>query len=198
MKLIVGLGNPGNEYESTRHNAGFWVLNNLAKSLDADWQNSRKHKAHICTCQIGGHKTILAKPQTFMNLSGESVLSLMQYYKADAKNTLITHDELDLAPGCFVFTEGGSAAGHNGVKSIYELTGKKFPRLRIGIGRPPKPGPPAKDWVLQKPSAPDNKLIKQAIKDSGSAIIDWINLPMTEAMNNWNRHKKLPETNVKQ
>ncbi|MBD3281443.1 aminoacyl-tRNA hydrolase, partial [Candidatus Uhrbacteria bacterium] len=145
MKLIIGLGNPGKEYESTRHNAGFWVLDNFADSLGADWQNSRKHKAQICKCQIGEHKTVLAKPQTYMNLSGESVLSLMLYYKVDAKHTLIIHDELDLEPGCFIFTNGGSAAGHNGVKSIYELTGKKFPRLRVGIGRPPKPGPAPRD-----------------------------------------------------
>lgn len=191
MKLIIGLGNPGNEYENTRHNAGFWVLDNLANKLNADWQNSRKHKAQIAKCEVDGRKIILAKPQTFMNLSGESAKSLMQYYKIDAQNTLIIHDELDLEPGCFVFTDGGSSAGHNGVKSIFDLTDKKFPRLRIGIGRPPKPGPAPRQWVLQKPSANDAKLIKQVIKHSVPAILDWVNLNTEQAMNNWNRHRSL-------
>ncbi len=189
MKLIIGLGNPGNEYENTRHNAGFWVLDNLANQLNTDWQNSRKYKAQIAKCEVDSRNIILAKPQTFMNLSGESAVPLMQYYKIDAKDTLIIHDELDLEPGCFVFTNGGSAAGHNGVKSIYDLTGKKFPRLRIGIGRPPKPGPAPRQWVLQKPSTNDSKLIKLVINHSAPAILDWVNLGTQQAMNNWNNHR---------
>ncbi|MDF1497570.1 MAG: aminoacyl-tRNA hydrolase [Patescibacteria group bacterium] len=194
MKLIIGLGNPGKEYEKTRHNAGFWVLDNLAESLNADWNNSKSHKAQIAKATISDAKLILAKPQTFMNLSGESVLSIAQFYKIPADNILIVHDELDLEPGCFTFTNGGSAAGHNGVGSVYELTGKKFPRLRIGIGRPPKPGPAPKQWVLEKPSSDDQKLIKKVIKDSNSAITDWVNKGTAEAMNSWNSRKKASNT----
>ncbi len=192
MKLIIGLGNPSKEYEKTRHNAGFWVLDNFAENLSADWKNSKAHKAVIAKATIGDEKLILAKPQTFMNLSGESVLLIMQYYKIAAENILIVHDELDLEPGCFTFTNGGSSAGHNGIGSIYELTGKKFTRLRIGVGRPPKPGPAPKQWVLEKPSGEDQKLIKKVIKDSTAAITDWINNGTSEAMNSWNSHKKVP------
>jgi len=191
MKLIIGLGNPGKEYEKTRHNAGFWVMDNLAEVLGAEWKQSKVHKAVITKTSLGGIPAILAKPQTFMNLSGESVLSIAQYYKIPSDNILIVHDELDLEPGCFTFTNGGSAAGHNGVGSVYDLTGKKFPRLRIGVGRPPKPGPAPKQWVLEKPASEDLKLIKKVIKDSNSAITDWANLGTMEAMNKWNSHKKV-------
>jgi PTH1 family peptidyl-tRNA hydrolase len=125
-----------------------------------------------------------------MNLSGQSVLSLMQYFKVTPDKVLIVHDELDLEPGCFTFTDGGSPAGHNGIKSIYDLTGQKFPRLRIGIGRPPKPGPAPKEWVLEVPNSNDLKAIKKAVKDSASAITDWITFGTPEAMNRWNSHKR--------
>jgi peptidyl-tRNA hydrolase, PTH1 family len=192
MKIIVGLGNPGKDYEKTRHNAGFWVIDAFAESLSVEWTTSRSHKALIAKTTTGDEKIILVKPQTFMNLSGETTLSIMQYFKIDSQDVLIVHDELDLQPGCFTFTDGGSAAGHNGIKSIYELCGNKFPRLRIGIGRPPTPGPEPKQWVLEKPVSDDKKLLKEVIKDSNSAILDWINLGTKEAMNNWNSHKKLP------
>jgi PTH1 family peptidyl-tRNA hydrolase len=191
MKLIIGLGNPGKEYEKTRHNAGFWVLDNLAENLSADWKTEKQHKALTAKAIIDDKKIIIAKSQTFMNLSGESVLALMQYYKIKPEDILIVHDELDLEPGCFTFTNGGSPAGHNGVGSIYDLTGKRFPRLRIGVGRPPKPGPAPKQWVLEKPASADQKLLKKVIKDSVSAISDWVRLGTTDAMNNWNSHKKL-------
>jgi PTH1 family peptidyl-tRNA hydrolase len=189
MKLIVGLGNPGKEYEKTRHNAGFWVLDNLGEHFDANWATSRAHKAQIAKIIIAEEKIILAKPQTFMNLSGESAKSIIQYYKLSADDVLIVHDELDLEPGCFTFTDGGSSAGHNGVESVYKLTGKKFTRLRIGIGRPKSRGPEPKQWVLEKPTSTDQKLLKSVIKDSQSAVLDWIEHGTEIAMNNWNIRK---------
>ncbi len=190
MKIIVGLGNPGQEYLKTRHNAGFWVLDEFASTHDSEWKKSRAHKAEISSLTVNQEKVLLAKPQTFMNLSGQSVVSLMQYYKLTPENILIVHDDLDLEPGCFTFTMGGNPAGHNGIKSVYELTGQKFPRLRLGIGHPPKPGPAPKQWVLEVPNTADGKVIKKAIKDSASAITDWINLGTPEAMNKWNNRKR--------
>ncbi len=195
MKIIVGLGNPGQEYLKTRHNAGFWVLDKLASEHNVEWKKSRTHKAEISSFIINKEKILLVKPCTFMNLSGQSLVSLIQYYKLLPQNILIVHDELDLEPGCFTFTLGGGSAGHNGIKSIYDLSKQKFLRLRIGIGRPSKPGPSLKEWVLKAPNITDSKVIKKAVKDSTHAIMDWITFGASEAMNRWNSHKHLPITN---
>lgn len=147
--LVVGLGNPGTEYEHTRHNVGFMALDTWAGS-DAIW---RKEKNALTTrCEIDGRKIIFAKPQTYMNNSGIAVGALMQFYKIPLENLVVVHDDMDIAVGESRKKIGGGSAGHNGIKSIDAHVGREYLRIRIGIGHPRKmdlPIPPA-DWVLGK------------------------------------------------
>ncbi|MDD5397383.1 MAG: aminoacyl-tRNA hydrolase [Candidatus Moranbacteria bacterium] len=135
MKLIVALGNPGKDYAKTRHNAGFVILDEMQKELSfPDFQFNKKFEAEISEANIGGEKTILAKPQTFMNNSGKSVQAIMDFYKITLENLTIIHDDLDIALGAFKVSTDSSAAGHNGVASIFETIGtQKIKRIRIGI-----------------------------------------------------------------
>jgi PTH1 family peptidyl-tRNA hydrolase len=183
MKSIVGLGNPGTDYERTRHNAGFLALDLLAKSLDADWKADKAHKSLVAKTTIDGQPVLLAKPQTFMNLSGEAVQGLASYYKIEPTDILVIQDELDLEPGMLAFLAKGGNAGHNGIASIQQLMNRDdIVRLRIGVGRP-KPPIAKEDWVLGK--------IEQASLDTimraPDAIKDWATHGLAKAMNTWNR-----------
>jgi len=150
IKLIVGLGNPGRQYEKTRHNAGFLFLDYLAGSTL--WSNESKFHGLVASCHIGGNKVILLKPQTFMNRSGLSVGAIARYYKVDIGEVLVAHDELDLVAGVVKLKKGGGHAGHNGLRDIIaNLGGKEFYRLRFGIGRP-SPGKKVADFVLSNSS----------------------------------------------
>lgn len=147
--LIVGLGNPGDEYRLTRHNVGFMALDEIAPD-DSVWKNEKK--ALTTRAQINGINVILAKPQTFMNNSGESVALLMQFYKIPLENLIVIHDDMDLKVGTLREKIGGGSAGHNGIKSIDANVGNEYRRIRIGIGHPrdfDNPMNPA-DWVLGK------------------------------------------------
>ena len=161
--LIVGLGNPGSEYENTRHNVGFMAIDALVPS-DAVW---KKEKNALTTrCEIDGHKVIFAKPQTFMNNSGEAVLPLMTFYKIPLENLIVIHDDMDIKVGDKKEKIGGSSAGHNGIKSIDAAVGNEYKRIRIGIGHPcdfESPIPPV-DWVLGKFDKDQLKTIKSVIK----------------------------------
>ncbi len=160
--LIVGLGNPGAEYENTRHNVGFMAIDALSPT-DAIW---KKEKNALTTkCEIGGHKAILAKPQTFMNNSGESVLPLMTFYKIPLENLIVIHDDMDIKLGEKREKIGGTSAGHNGIKSIDALVGKEYRRIRIGIGHPRDFASPIDpvDWVLGKFNTEQLKTIKAVI-----------------------------------
>jgi PTH1 family peptidyl-tRNA hydrolase len=161
--LIVGLGNPGNEYSLTRHNVGFMALDAIAPS-DAIW---KKEKNALTTrVEIDGKKTILAKPQTFMNNSGDAVGPLMAFYKIPLENLIVIHDDMDLKVGTMREKIGGSSAGHNGIKSIDNTIGKEYKRIRIGIGHPrdfeSKIDPV--DWVLGKFDSEQLKQIESVIK----------------------------------
>lgn len=187
MKLIVGLGNPGNEYDRTRHNAGFQAIDALAHQLEeSSWQKDVKHQAVLIKSRVDDIPVLLVKPQTFMNRSGETVQSLLSYYKIDSKDLLVIHDEMDLAPGRLTFLAKGSAAGHNGVADIQErLATQEITRLRIGVGRPL--APMAKEtWVLGVPSEEDRAAIENVIKKTPDAIRDWTIHGLTIAMNRWN------------
>ena len=142
MFLIAGLGNPGKEYENTRHNAGFMVLDALADKLGADI-SEKKHKALCGRAVIGGQKVILLKPQTYMNSSGESIRAAADYYKVDPEDILVVYDDISLAPGQLRIRAKGSAGGHNGIKSIIAHLGtQEFPRVRVGVGeKPPRTFP---------------------------------------------------------
>lgn len=161
--LVVGLGNPGNEYNLTRHNVGFMAIDSIAPD-DAVWKNEKK--ALTTRFDFDGVRIILAKPQTFMNNSGESVAALMQFYKVPLENLIVIHDDMDLKVGTLREKTGGSSAGHNGIKSIDAHVGNQYRRIRIGIGHPRDFNSPISpsDWVLGKFDAEQLKQIKSVIK----------------------------------
>jgi len=136
IKLIVGLGNPGAQYEKTRHNVGFWLLNNLAEKYHTEFKNENKFKGLFSNITIDNHDCKLLMPATFMNLSGEAVQKLAHFYKILPEQVLVVHDELDFAPGVARLKQGGGANGHNGIHSIANNLNNNFWRLRIGIGKP--------------------------------------------------------------
>ena len=136
IKLIVGLGNPGRDYAKTRHNAGFWLVEQLAAKARAGWSSESKFFAEIARISVGGAECWLIKPQTYMNLSGKAVQALANFYKILPSQILVCHDELDFACGIARLKHGGSAGGHNGLKDIERIYGKDYWRLRLGIGHP--------------------------------------------------------------
>ena len=167
IKLFVGLGNPGPEYEATRHNAGFWWIDALAHELKASLQPDKSYYGLVARVVVDGEARWLLKPQTFMNLSGKSVGALARFFKIQPSEILVVHDELDIIPGQAKLKLGGSHAGHNGLRDIHaQLGSADYWRLRIGIGHPG-----ARDevlnWVLKKPSADH----RSAIDDSMTRAI---------------------------
>lgn len=185
MKLIVGLGNPGKEYASTRHNIGFEAVDAFAKECKASFKTEKKFHAEIAETRIDSEKVIIAKPITFMNLSGDAVQVLKSFYKLSNSDILVIHDEMDFAPGTFAFSIGRNPAGHNGVESIQKVLGtKEFARLRLGIGRPTVET--KEDYVLSKFSKEVRSLLVQTLRDTRYAIRDWLSLGLDKTMNVWN------------
>jgi len=185
MKLIVGLGNPGKEYEGTRHNIGFRLLDALA---EAPFKNEAKFKSDISELRLGSEKVILAKPTTFMNNSGEAVQALKAFYKLEDGDILVIQDEMYYAPGVFAFATNSGPAGHNGISSIQERLGtKETPRLRIGIGRPSVGT--KEDFVLTKFSKDEESKIYARQDDMLQAAKDWVSQGLTKTMNVWNAVK---------
>ena len=170
IRLIVGLGNPGPEYEQTRHNAGFWLVDNLANSLPGTrLQRDSRYNAMLAKTSIAGKEVWLLEPQTFMNRSGQSVGALARFFKIAADEVLVVHDELDLMPGIARLKKGGSAGGHNGLKDITAALGTQdYWRLRLGIGHPRTLSlqQQVADFVLHRPRREDQELIEQAIDKS--------------------------------
>ena len=166
--LIVGLGNPGRKYQENRHNIGFMAINRLAEKHSIDLTRVQ-NKAVIGSGQIDGHAVILAKPQTFMNKSGDAVGPLAKYYKIEPSAILVVYDELDLPLGTLRLREAGGSGGHNGMKSIIQHLGNDFPRLRLGIGRPPGRMPPAA-YVLQDFSAGERPIVDDLLDNAVQAI----------------------------
>ncbi len=164
IKLIVGLGNPGGEYGATRHNAGFWWVDELARSHGANFKTENKFHGHAARISLQGHEVHLLKPQTFMNLSGRAVVALALFYKILPDQILVVHDELDLPPGSAKLKLGGGHGGHNGLKDIIaHLTTREFWRLRVGIGHP---GDRAEvvNYVLNAPRKEEQVLINEAMQ----------------------------------
>ena len=169
IRLIVGLGNPGPEYEQTRHNAGFWLVDNLAIELGCRLAREARFNAFVAKTSIGGQEVWLLEPQTFMNRSGQSVGGLARFYKIAAKEILVVHDELDLPPGSAKLKKGGSSGGHNGLKDITAALGTQdYWRLRLGIGHPRSLNlqQVVADFVLHRPRKDEQSLIEDAISDS--------------------------------
>lgn len=166
IKLFVGLGNPGSEYEDTRHNAGFWWIDALARELKVTLVPERSYWGLMARTSINGQNVWLLKPQTFMNLSGKSVGALARFFKIQPSEVLVVHDELDFAPGQVKLKLGGSHGGHNGLRDIHaQLGSADYWRLRIGIGHPGDRAEVA-NWVLKKPAPDQMKLIEDAISHS--------------------------------
>ena len=166
IKLFVGLGNPGPEYEATRHNAGFWWIDALARELKVTLVPERSYHGLVARASVAGHSVWLLQPQTFMNLSGKSVASLARFFKIQPEEILVVHDELDLPPGQVKLKRGGSHAGHNGLRDIHaQLGSPDYWRLRIGIGHPGEKSEVA-NWVLKKPAPDQRTLIEDSIAHS--------------------------------
>ena len=173
IRLIAGLGNPGPEYEQTRHNAGFWLVDNLAQALGRSLSRESRFQALAAKTAIAGREVWLLEPQTFMNRSGQSVGSLARFYKIAPEEVLAVHDELDLAPGIARLKKGGSSGGHNGLKDITAALGTPdYWRLRIGIGHPRQMNlqQAVVDFVLHRPRREEQLLIDEAIARSLEVI----------------------------
>jgi len=171
MRLIVGLGNPGTQYEKTRHNAGFMALDAFAKAHDASFKAHHKAQAEVAEVVLDGQKVLLAKPHTFMNKSGEAVQALAQFYKINASDVIVVHDELDLPFGRLRINVDASAGGHNGVASVIEKLGTKaFTRLRVGIGSTHRGKIPTDKFVLLPFSLFERLKLRGVISSASEAI----------------------------
>ncbi|MCD7864916.1 MAG: aminoacyl-tRNA hydrolase [Clostridiales bacterium] len=190
MHLIVGLGNPTEKYEKTRHNVGFDVIDILADKYDIS-MDRKKAKAVCGSGVIGGHRVLLAKPQTYMNLSGDSVSRLVHFFKLDPeKELIVVFDDISLAPGNIRIRKKGSAGGHNGMKDIIAKVGTdQFSRLKVGVGDKPAGGDLV-SHVLSRFSGTDRELVEEAMTDAANALTLMVCGETEEAMNRYNRKKQ--------
>lgn len=184
--LVVGLGNPGTQYESTRHNMGFLAVDKLAQEENFRFSKLR-FKAWTATWEVGGQKVLVMKPQTYMNLSGESVGEAARFYKIPPEHVLVISDDIDLPAGRLRIRPGGSAGGHNGLKNIIQHLGTdQFPRIKVGVGSP-RPGEhDMVDWVMGKPMGEDRTAVEDALDRAGEAAKTLITEGIDRAMNRFN------------
>lgn len=188
MFVIAGLGNPSKEYDRTRHNVGFAVIDALADKYGID-VSERKHRAFCGRGAIEGQKVILVKPQTYMNLSGESIRSVTDYYKVGADEIIVVYDDISLAPGQLRIRQKGSAGGHNGIKNIIAHLGtQEFPRIKVGIGAKP-PRMDLADYVLSRFSQGEQKLMDEAFREAAEAAVMMMTEGTDRAMNVFNQRK---------
>ena len=184
--IVACLGNPGDQYENTRHNAGFLVADELAERLNVPIQRL-KFRALTNTVELGGHKVLLMKPVTYMNLSGEAVREAAAFYKVPPEHIVVVSDEVALPPGRLRVRKSGSAGGHNGLKNIIALLGTdQFPRVRVGVGQKPHPDYDMADWVLGKFQGEDKKQVEAAVKRAADAVECLIQDGPDRAMNKFN------------
>lgn len=184
--LVVGLGNPGKEYEKTRHNAGFRAIDLLAENLGCKIDKAKFQGLYGQAVYHGG-KLFLLKPQTYMNLSGRSVLQLSAYYNIPPERIIVLFDDISLPPGRLRIRKDGSAGGHNGIKSIIaEVGSQEFPRVKIGVGAKPTPEFDLAAWVLSTFSAKEEKDLKFALENAASAALVMIDKGTEEAANRYN------------
>ncbi len=191
IRLVVGLGNPGKEYERTRHNAGFWLVERFASANGIVLRKDPKFKALVGRHDASG--TWLLLPQSFMNLSGQPVHMLAGFFKIKPDEILVVHDELDFPPGIAKLKQGGGIAGHNGLKDISQrLATHEYWRLRLGVGKPP-PGREGADYVLEKPPAEERAAIEAAIDKALALLPLMLAGDMQGAMNKLHTEEKKPE-----
>ncbi|SDK60286.1 aminoacyl-tRNA hydrolase [Sediminibacillus albus] len=186
MKCIVGLGNPGKKFEQTRHNIGFMIIDELAARYQLKLKK-KKFNGLYAMETIYGEKVLLLEPQTYMNLSGESLRPLIDYYGIDISDTVVIYDELDLPLGKIRLREKGGHGGHNGIRSIIDHLGtKEFKRIRVGIGRPSIPQP-VPDYVLGTFNKEEQQEANAVIQKAADACEAWMQKPFLEVMNEFNR-----------
>ena len=184
--IIAGLGNPGMEYDNTRHNAGFNVLDTLASQLGENI-NRLKFKGKTAEASIGGKRCLLLKPTTYMNNSGESIVQAMEFYKIDIAHVIVVCDDISLDTGKLRIRRKGSHGGHNGLRSICELTGSDdFPRIKIGVGKKPHPDYDLAKWVLGKFGKEDAEKMKESAENACECIKLMVQDKTDEAMNKYN------------
>ena len=184
--LVVGLGNPGEKYENTRHNVGFLTVDELAERARVPVQKL-KHRALTNTLEVGSVKVLLMKPVTYMNLSGEAVGEAARFYKLPPERVLVISDDVSLPVGKLRIRKGGSAGGHNGLKSIIQHLGTdQFPRIKVGVGQKPHPDYDLADWVLGKFQGEDKKVMDEAVKRAADAVECILKEGADRAMNRFN------------
>ena len=182
LQIVVGLGNPGPEHRLTRHNAGFWFVDALARAQGAQFRSHARYQGEVCRVELEGREIVLLKPQTYMNRSGLSVRALLDYIKAPVGELLVVHDELDLPPGTARFKQGGGHGGHNGLRDTITHCGPDFWRLRLGIGHPGDRSQVI-DYVLQRASAADEDAIVASVRTSLDALSIFARDGSEKAMN---------------
>jgi len=191
MYIIIGLGNPGKRYENTRHNLGFITIDKIARENNIN-VNKIKHKALVGEGMISGHKVLLVKPQTYMNLSGESVREVFEYYKIEPEKLLVIYDDIDIPMGQLRIRKKGSAGTHNGMKSIiYQIQTDQFPRIRIGIGNDRKRG--LISHVIGGFKKEEKAAIEDAVIRAAKAVTDILDIGIEKAMSEYNVKPK-PES----
>ena len=184
--LVVGMGNPGEKYENTRHNVGFLTVDQLADRANVPVQKL-KHRALTNTAEVGGVRVLLMKPVTYMNLSGEAVGEAARVYKIPPDRVLVISDDVSLPLGKLRVRKSGSAGGHNGLKSIIQHLGTdQFPRLKVGVGGKPHPDYDMADWVLGKLQGEDKKAMDEAARRAAQAVECLLSQGMDKAMNQYN------------
>ena len=187
--LIAGFGNPGSEYANTRHNAGFWYVDELARQLGTHFTSDKRFFSQVASAQIDGRKLLLVKPMNYMNNSGQGLAAVARFFKIDARQILVAHDELDIPPGHIRLKNGGGHGGHNGLRdSVSKLGGGDFWRLRIGIGHPGHKSA-VSGYVLKRAGADDQRLIDEAIELALSESMTMINGDINVATKALHSHK---------
>lgn len=188
MFVIAGLGNPGKKYENTRHNMGFLVIDRLAEKNNIN-VNKIKHKALVGDGFISGRKSLLVKPQTYMNLSGEALSEVVNYYDVELENLIVIYDDFDLEAGAIRIRKKGSAGSHNGMKSVISLLkSQDFPRIRIGIGK--SGGLDWKDFVIGRVGSSEKSVIEDAVDRAADAVMCILEKGIDKAMNEYNVRTK--------
>lgn len=169
IRLIAGLGNPGSQYDKTRHNAGFWFVDELARRYSGQFAAEKRFSGDVCKLQVGADTVWLIKPMTFMNRSGLAVRQLADFYRIPVEQILVAHDELDISAGDVRLKQAGGHGGHNGLRDLHAHLGAAYWRLRLGVGHPGDRNKVV-DYVLSRPSADDEIVIRRAIDDAANQI----------------------------
>ena len=181
IELVIGLGNPGDEHARTRHNAGFWVADELVRRARASWNAERKFQGELAKCPVGGREVRLLKPMTYMNRSGLAIQSLMGYLKLAPEQVLVLHDEIDLPTGVVRLKWDGGHGGHNGLRDVNQHLGSQYRRVRIGVGRSANSADVI-DYVLERPRKEEQPLLDQAVLRAADAVELIVSKGMEKAM----------------